>query len=495
MSDLGSRVIAPGSDSSHDEMTSPFLVFRGTGHDFGRFDIVPFTRTHTRTASTPDRMVYLPLPSLLLSLRFSIPLLLCSFITTMPSSEGFAAPPSPPPIAAGHSAAAGPPTHLAVVVHGLVGRPDDLSYLREAIQKQGHGILAHCAACNMDKTFDGVQAGGERLAAEVRQIVAAHPSLRAISFIGNSLGGIYSRYAISLLWQPESKTILGLKPITFMSIATPHLGVRRFTIIPLPDLLHFTPPLVIGQTGNDLFLRPPPSSSSNSSSSSSSESDPPLLLKMASEKRFLEPLAAFKYRRAYGNLKDDMLVPFGTALFHPEGPTGGGEESSSSSSSRSSYGGSFEQRGHVLKETLMLPTIERNDVKLEVWEIPRREWVQEEEGRERGVEGGKRRSSRAAVGEEERERRGRLASIRLAAGGTLEGEDEEWMEEAMAARLNSLGWEKVAVTFRAPFWSAHNTICALSRSRVGTYLFKKGRSVMDHAAGRIARAAAEEEGR
>jgi len=420
----------------------------------------------------------------------------------MPPSEGFAAAPSPPPTAAGHSATTGTPKHLAVVVHGLVGRPDDLSYLRESIEKQGHGILAHCAACNLDKTFDGVQAGGERLAAEVRQIVAANPSLHTISFIGNSLGGIYSRYAISLLWQPESKTILGLTPITFMSIATPHLGVRRFTVIPLPDVLHFTPPLVIGQTGHDLFLRPPPPRrSSSSSSASTSESDPPLLLKMASEKRFLEPLAAFKYRRAYGNLKDDMLVPFGTALFHPEGSTGGGGggggrggEISSTSSSCITYGSSFEQRGHILKETLILPTVEKNDVKMEVWEIPRREWVEEEEGREGGVGVGRRRSSWAVVGEEERDRMGRLASIRLAAGGALGGENEEWMEEAMAARLNSLGWEKVAVTFRAPsFWSAHNIICALSRSRVGTYLFKKGRSVMDHAAGRIARAAAEED--
>ena len=67
------------------------------------------------------------------------------------------------------------------------------------------------------------------------------------------------------------------------------------------------------------------------------------------------------------------------------------------------------------------------------------------------------------------------------------------MEPLMAARLNSLGWEKMAVTFRAPFLSAHNIICALQRDRVSTFLFRKGRSVMDHAARRIAKAAAEEE--
>lgn len=50
-------------------------------------------------------------------------------------------------------------------------------------------MLAHTARCNLGKTHDGVMAGGERLAEEIRQLVAANPNLKGISFVGNSLGG------------------------------------------------------------------------------------------------------------------------------------------------------------------------------------------------------------------------------------------------------------------------------------------------------------------
>ena len=83
------------------------------------------------------------------------------------------------------------PYHLAMVVHGYAGRPTDLAYLCEAISREGKGdVLAHAARCNLDKTKDGVQKGGERLAEEVRQVIAAYPSLKAISFVGNSLVGL-----------------------------------------------------------------------------------------------------------------------------------------------------------------------------------------------------------------------------------------------------------------------------------------------------------------
>jgi pimeloyl-ACP methyl ester carboxylesterase len=82
------------------------------------------------------------------------------------------------------------PTHLTVLVHGFVGQPGDLTYLQSSITKFGKGkVLAHTARCNLGKTHDGVRAGGERLAEEVRQLVAANPSLQGISFVGNSLGG------------------------------------------------------------------------------------------------------------------------------------------------------------------------------------------------------------------------------------------------------------------------------------------------------------------
>ena len=40
------------------------------------------------------------------------------------------------------------------------------------------------------QTFDGVDVCGERLAEEIREVVAAHPSLERISLLGHSMGGL-----------------------------------------------------------------------------------------------------------------------------------------------------------------------------------------------------------------------------------------------------------------------------------------------------------------
>lgn len=76
-------------------------------------------------------------------------------------------------------------------------------------------------------------------------------SLRKISFLAHSLGGLFARYAIAILYTPDISTtdcsydnpssandnskrecssggalIAKLKPINFITLATPHLGVR-----------------------------------------------------------------------------------------------------------------------------------------------------------------------------------------------------------------------------------------------------------------------------
>jgi hypothetical protein len=80
----------------------------------------------------------------------------------------------------------------------------------------------------MLKSFTGVVEGGTRLADEVRSL-AASGRYGDISFVGNSLGGLYARYAVSVLF--SNGTIAGLQPSKFLLIASPSLGVRNFTIV------------------------------------------------------------------------------------------------------------------------------------------------------------------------------------------------------------------------------------------------------------------------
>lgn len=83
------------------------------------------------------------------------------------------------------------------------------------------------------------------------QVVKRTDSLKRISFLAHSLGGLFARYAISELYSPaalstdecdevpastnsKSKTaspsrrglVAGLEPVNFITLATPHLGVR-----------------------------------------------------------------------------------------------------------------------------------------------------------------------------------------------------------------------------------------------------------------------------
>lgn len=82
-------------------------------------------------------------------------------------------------------------------------------------------------------------------------VVQKTESLKRISFLAHSLGGLFARYAISVLYTPHGSSsgklndpsssnveisqaecssrrgmIAGLEPINFITLATPHLGVR-----------------------------------------------------------------------------------------------------------------------------------------------------------------------------------------------------------------------------------------------------------------------------
>ncbi len=91
---------------------------------------------------------------------------------------------------------------------------------------------------------------------QVQQIVDGAPSLKRISFVAHSLGGLFARYAIAMLYTPqvgynedvilleelesrggshefpgfqqshEEAKVAGLEAVNFITLASPHLGVR-----------------------------------------------------------------------------------------------------------------------------------------------------------------------------------------------------------------------------------------------------------------------------
>jgi len=118
--------------------------------------------------------------------------------------------------------------HIIILEHGIIGNRKELEYLKEALEraharsadKKGSKLLVHSAVCNEKDSLDGIKAGGYRLANEINDVVRCvatgivreqlqrqqFSGLRpkktiestniTLSIIGNSLGGLYARFAV-----------------------------------------------------------------------------------------------------------------------------------------------------------------------------------------------------------------------------------------------------------------------------------------------------------
>ena len=133
-----------------------------------------------------------------------------------------------------------PQKHLVVLVHGLSGTAADLGYLARRLEADASvRVLASGANEPFPRTLDGVDAGGARVADEVRQVAS---DFKTISFVGNSLGGLYARAALREL--RDGDTFAGLTPAVFVTTAAPHLGARQTQYGPLAPLLRLLPSAV-----------------------------------------------------------------------------------------------------------------------------------------------------------------------------------------------------------------------------------------------------------
>lgn len=97
--------------------------------------------------------------------------------------------------------------------------------------------------------------------------------------------------------------------LSLQTIATPHLGVRNFTLFDEYNI-HIHPTVkngiasMLGATGMDLFVHDPNLLEGDS-----------LVYRMSTSEEFLNPLRTFQRKRVYANLAQDLMVPLGTAAF------------------------------------------------------------------------------------------------------------------------------------------------------------------------------------
>eukprot|EP00986_Skeletonema_menzelii_P021520 scaffold34815_cov97-Skeletonema_menzelii.AAC.1 len=178
------------------------------------------------------------------------------------------------------------------------------------------------------------------------------------SLVGNSLGGLYSRFALSKIpyeiplstdnsEDDDNKLSSNIKvrlfPNIFCTTATPHLGVSQHTYLPIPRLAETIIGAGMGATGRDLFrlnsdvmndgaaakvnaaaaktvkrlssFRIRKDSNQNIESDAEDELDC-VIRNMCLDDEFLVPLRNFRQRIAYANAYGtDFQVPCQTAAF------------------------------------------------------------------------------------------------------------------------------------------------------------------------------------
>ena len=218
--------------------------------------------------------------------------------------------------------------HLIALVHGLMGTALEMDTLKQMLHKHSslkapssnssqdqHHFIIHSPTCNEQRTHDGIAAGGTRLAEDINQILR---SLRkrqqvkkrttvTLSFVGNSLGGLYSRYALGEIeFSPrnvdedknDDTTMIDVIPKLFVTTVTPHLGVSQHTYVKLPRFLERIVASILQQSGLDLF------------------SFSPMIRELTFHAKYVKPLLRFEQRIAYANVHGtDFQVPTATAAF------------------------------------------------------------------------------------------------------------------------------------------------------------------------------------
>ncbi|KAF2278740.1 lipase/serine esteras-like protein [Westerdykella ornata] len=198
--------------------------------------------------------------------------------------------------------------HLVVLIHGLWGNPGHLQFLKDSLRERYSEDHVHILVTERNAnsfTYDGIQVGGERVTREIEEKLAdlekdGH-SIKRISVIGYSLGGLIARYAIGLLY--HKRVFDRIEPINFTTFAAPHLGVRTPLTGALNYIWNILGPRTLSVSGKQLFMV-----------DQFQETGRPLLAVLADpEHIFIKALARFKNRSLYANAVHDRSVTWYTA--------------------------------------------------------------------------------------------------------------------------------------------------------------------------------------
>jgi len=186
-------------------------------------------------------------------------------------------------------------------------------------------LVIHLARCNSNditfglwKTNDGIDKGGMRLGKEIISVLKEYPTIEKISMVGASLGGLYIRYALKYLYNgTDHMFISNVKPINFITLAAPHLGIDdwvqnteyRFSYCNLYFLAKkFRKWHLLTPTMKQLLRLDGENNDTNGQC---------LLHKMANDREYIEPLSKFQNIVNYACILHDKRVSSFSAAILP----------------------------------------------------------------------------------------------------------------------------------------------------------------------------------
>ncbi|CCF59871.1 hypothetical protein KAFR_0I00900 [Kazachstania africana CBS 2517] len=221
------------------------------------------------------------------------------------------------------------PVHLVILTHGIFSNIGcDMLYMKDKIEEIANSlpedinsnVVVRGCMNNMGKSAHGVHYLGKRVGEYVIKTIDElneDYKVDKISFIGHSLGGPTQSMAVRYIsvkrpdiFNPQN----GIKPINFIALASPFIGV----IGDFP--MYISLPLdmgALGLTGRDLNLKYTPLTSKDGLFSDAPKTDKKHLPKLIMEILPLSPAKSiferFVNRTLYANIVHDGIVPLRTA--------------------------------------------------------------------------------------------------------------------------------------------------------------------------------------
>ncbi|KAF9339178.1 hypothetical protein BGZ91_006779 [Linnemannia elongata] len=262
--------------------------------------------------------------------------------------------------------------HLIILHHGLWGNVGHVRFIAEQFkQRLGDRLLVYRAQANESAyTYDGIDICGQRLVQEIHNVVKViedggnieemkgqklkstttakfdktkqqditnksnnnedlsedigtagslgsgkkQRKVVQFSFLGYSLGGLIGRFAMAMLdlegfFTSKEEGGRGVEPVYFVTMATPHLGIRQPSRSRFTKVFNFLSARMLSRTGEQLQLV------------DDYVYGKPILLVMSEPTGiFIHVLKKFKRRVVYSNVRNDRSVPFWTASFSDADP-------------------------------------------------------------------------------------------------------------------------------------------------------------------------------